>query len=561
MPRIAKPKNVAALSLCCSLLTIAGCGGGGSSDGGEGTSETPSSSELSVTGVTPQDGLNGASRQPSISASFNRDLFGASVNSGSINLSIGGDSVQSDVTLDSSGDQVSLVPEQRLLPLGLYSVAVTTSITDIDGNALASEYTWQFRVRDGSWGNPSAIEGKPGTGGNLQLASGGNGIVAGIWSQDFGGKRVIWASKNFAAQDWSEPQVVSSSETESARFPAISVGSNGSLVAAWEQSASSVTGYEIWANQYIPGNGWQAPTRISAAGVGESPQVVIDSQGNAVAVWYQNDGSRFGVWSSHRSISGSWSSPKQIDNGLGSAFMPSLAKFRSNSVTAVWIQNVNGSDQLYTSEYVSGAGWDESDLVHTATNGITRGPVSIATSENGNEVMAWTQQDNALRRVWSARRDNAGTWQTPGPIAPNQGGNASGPKVAISDEGVAVASWYQAEGTLNNILASRLNESGIWQTPAEIDSNSEGGATNPAITVDQLGNFLVTWNEVEGGLSNIWSARYKSEEGWQSSVLIESSDAGDALGSDVVFDGFGNGVALWQQFNGAAYDIATNTFQ
>jgi hypothetical protein len=41
---------------------------------------------------------------------------------------------------------------------------------------------------------------------------------------------------------------------------------------------------------------WGEPVEISNAGNADFPQVALDPNGNAVAVWFQSDGTRFNVW-------------------------------------------------------------------------------------------------------------------------------------------------------------------------------------------------------------------------------------------------------------------------
>ena len=70
---------------------------------------------------------------------------------------------------------------------------------------------------------------------------------------------------------------------------------NGNVIAAWYQNDG--TRNNIWANKYVAGTGWQTPELIETnVGNASSPQVAMDPNGNAIATWQQNDGTRNNIW-------------------------------------------------------------------------------------------------------------------------------------------------------------------------------------------------------------------------------------------------------------------------
>ena len=54
----------------------------------------------------------------------------------------------------------------------------------------------------------------------------------------------------------------------------------------------------MWANRYLPGSGWGTAELIETEDLGDAefPQIAVDPDGNAIAVWYQDDGTRINVW-------------------------------------------------------------------------------------------------------------------------------------------------------------------------------------------------------------------------------------------------------------------------
>ena len=47
---------------------------------------------------------------------------------------------------------------------------------------------------------------------------------------------------------------------------------------------------------------------------------------------------------------------------------------------------------------------------------------------------------------------------------------------------------------------------------------------------------------------------------WHTAQLIETNDAGDALGPHIVYDAAGNAIAVWTQSDGTRFNIWANRF-
>jgi len=68
---------------------------------------------------------------------------------------------------------------------------------------------------------------------------------------------------------------------------------SGNTTVVWTQAGS------IWTNRYTAGVGWGAAISISIGGTSVTePQIVVDSNGDAVAVWQQLDGTQ-NIWANH----------------------------------------------------------------------------------------------------------------------------------------------------------------------------------------------------------------------------------------------------------------------
>ncbi len=97
---------------------------------------------------------------------------------------------------------------------------------------------------------------------------------------------------------WGEASALDfdSDDFGNADAPQIAMNAAGDAVAVWEQYDGSRT--NAWANRYTAGKGWGVPQLIETdnAGDASSPQITLDGDGNALALWLQDDGARDNVW-------------------------------------------------------------------------------------------------------------------------------------------------------------------------------------------------------------------------------------------------------------------------
>ncbi len=94
---------------------------------------------------------------------------------------------------------------------------------------------------------------------------------------------------------WDGAQLLETDNMGSAGFARVAMDPQGNAMAIWEQYGRTRT--KIWSNRYVPGRGWGlaqlVETNDASAFV---PQIALDGEGNALAVWVQGDGAEFGIW-------------------------------------------------------------------------------------------------------------------------------------------------------------------------------------------------------------------------------------------------------------------------
>ena len=300
-----------------------------------------------VTAVSPLSGAVGVPRNSVISGTFSEALLGTSIVANSLTLS----GATGTVALDASTESVTLTPDSNLKILTTYSATLSEDISNLTGDLMGTDYNWSFTTEDGDWGAAEPIE-----------------------TDNAGG----------------------------AYLPQIAVDSIGNAMAVWYQSDGTV--YNIYANRFDGTNPGAAELiETDNAGTALRPQIAFDSSDNAIAVWYQSDGTRNNIWA-NRFNGTSWGTAELIEAGDASnAAYPQIAFDSSGNAIAVWDQYYGTRYNIWANRF-DGASWGSAELIEAgdAGNAIHS---QIAFDSSGNAVAVWTQWDGTRYNVYANRFD------------------------------------------------------------------------------------------------------------------------------------------------------------
>ena len=119
--------------------------------------------------------------------------------------------------------------------------------------------------------------------------------------------------------------------------PVVSMNAAGKAVAVWEVWNGAY--YSIFANRFIPGTGWGTAQAIeSTANYSVSPTVAVDGAGNAIATWYEEDGSTYHVYAAQFSTTLGWLPPFSVETSANWAIYPSVAMDAGGNGVVTWIE-------------------------------------------------------------------------------------------------------------------------------------------------------------------------------------------------------------------------------
>lgn len=164
------------------LFALAACGGGGGgpsntgSGGGGGTGGGTDTTPPSVVTTTPVDTTAGVAFNAVISATLSEVIDPATVSSNSLSVRQGATLISGSAVV--SGSTVTFRPENALRSGLTYTATLDAGVTDLAGNALGTNFSWQFTVADYNVAFVTSVSGN----GNLSSwadANGKTGLAAG----------------------------------------------------------------------------------------------------------------------------------------------------------------------------------------------------------------------------------------------------------------------------------------------------------------------------------------------------------------------------------------------
>ena len=195
-------------------------------------------------------------------------------------------------------------------------------------------------VADTGWGIAELVETDNSSAMNPKVGVDGSGNAIAVWIQYDDPGVNIWSNLYVAGTGWGTAELIETDNSSSASEQQIGVDDSGNAVAVWIQYDDP--GINIWSNRYVAGTGWGTAQLIETDNSGDAggPQVGVDGSGNAIAVWGQSDGTRSNIWANRYVAGTGWGTAELIEtDNRGSAWYPQVGVDGSGNAVAVWYQN------------------------------------------------------------------------------------------------------------------------------------------------------------------------------------------------------------------------------
>jgi len=371
-------------------------------------------------------------------------------------------------------------------------------------------WTNRYNKETDNWTTASLIENTVAEGSaqfpQIAMDKNGNGLV--VWKQNQGFNYSIWSSYyNFSDSTWSDAQLIGIVDEASVAYSEVVFDNQGNAIAVWNQTDGDEN--SIWANRYSAiNNSWGIAEAIEQT-IDDTyePKIAIDNNGNALVIWHQRDGAVKSIWANRYSaINNSWGTPVVIETGDGDARLADgvsnaqIAIDTAGNGIAVWSQNDGTEDSIWVNRYdFATTSWGAASLIENDA-GYARAP-KVAMDSHGNAMVLW-YQDNGVVDTTRFNRYSVITnsWGTASEIEAGAG-HAYEQQIAFDASNNALAVWKQADGGVFSIRVIRYEAaSNSWGASMKIESDS-GQVDYPQFSIDGFGNAWAIWQQDDSALS------------------------------------------------------------
>ncbi len=252
------------------------------------------------------------------------------------------------------------------------------------------------------------VAGPPDVAPNVAYDANGNAML--IWTQRpdtvAGSKYNVYAAYYSAATTTLGPAVEVDTlpgSAESTQLVTTSISGTVRFAAVWAQRPTTDAGAvrDIYSRTYNPAtSAWvgSAAPMDTATGDASSPRAAVQpGAANSVLVWLQNDGSTWRVYSRYFAEGAPLPPVIQVSSGTGRAKNPQVVMDTAGNAIAVWEQEDHSCgvppdpcSSIYASRYQPAVGWGTPVLLETDDSGDAASPW-LALDNEGNAFAIWIQ--------------------------------------------------------------------------------------------------------------------------------------------------------------------------
>lgn len=300
----------------------------------------------------------------------------------------------------------TMTPQVAVDPHG-DAMVVWTYYDDIDHHFLVQA---DRRLAGGSWEAPVQLSAFGQGAANPQVAFDAQGDAVAVWDRYDGSHSIVQAARLRAGSSvWELPAVNLSAAGGDAREEQVALDSQGDAIAVWTRTDAS--GNSIIQTSERPASigSWKLPaTNLSATDQSAFyPAVAISPQGNAVAVWSGDVGGDAIVQASSRpSGDGVWQPPQDLPAAGDQAYSPQVGIDSDGNAVAVWQNSSGGVGSIDSAARPAGSGTWQGALGISAAGGSSQ--AQFAFDSHGNGVAVWTLDNGTNAFTQAAGLDAAG---------------------------------------------------------------------------------------------------------------------------------------------------------
>jgi hypothetical protein len=362
----------------------------------------------------------------------------------------------------------------------------------------------------------------------------------------------------------------------------VAMDDKGSAVVVWQQNLGGVSC--IFGRAYSSDNGW-GPTTFLGDYIGQregTPIVKMDRTGNAIVVWFRQDGSTTAAICNEYIHDSGWLCPTSVANN---PYDLDLSMDPAGEVSLVYskFDFSNSHFYIYSKTYNINDGWSGDVKIYEYSQGDIFSPRISSSSPDSKYLVwieSWTDNGWQFRRVCSAKHTNEIGWALLGTIG--GGGNPFQVTLSTNINDAALATWCQViygwdNGNFIQEFAAIFHD-GHWTEPVAI-SNQVHSIDKSSSAMDALGNAILIWAESSDSGSDLVWARFDNQTGWSPPQVMDDnfpgltpypwqggSEIGAAYEPTIIMSSSGTALTSWHYLSKLGpnyeryYSVATNRF-
>ncbi len=370
------------------------------------------------------------------------------------------------------------------------------------------------------------------------IAQNTSGDAAAVWIKKSGTHRHVFGSCfDHSAKQWTAPVQLDTANSN-ANNPAVAINDSGQMFAAWNQPDNNNHQQIFVIKRNAPTcNGTNAPNMITNGSNDSTlPQISIDNDGAALAVWTTGSTTLYGAY--YAPDSDSWFPvPNPINSNVTATF--DLSVDRDGNGFVVWRENGSGSKlDIFGRFYKkSDHSWTAAQQIDDAS--VDAGIPDAALNADGKGWVVYPQGNT----VYARRIDAAALSMDAASVHIADADTAANAHVGIDAAGDAMAIWTQNDSGKTNLYALHCKSSTGWETAAtRLEKNDAHPVEYPQLSVSANADAAVVW--LNHG--SVYANRYRADKKeWQSEESLIEQQNDSARYPKIVSDGDGSFTALW----------------
>jgi len=288
--------------------------------------------------------------------------------------------------------------------------------------------------------------------------------------------------------------------------------------------------------------------------------VSSDAAGNFVITWMHDPTGFFDVniYAQRYSSAGAALDTNfkvNTDGGGNSHFSPAISSDAAGDFVITWWDDRNGNSDIFAQRYSSaGTALDTNFKVNTNAGTSNQIWPAVSSDTAGNFVICWEDFRNGNYDIYAQRYSSSGAALDTNFRVNTDAGSFQqhSPAVSGDADGNFVIVWIdrRKDGATHEVYAQRYSSTGaVVDTNFRVNTDAwTGSYSDPAVSSDANGNFVICWNDIRNGNADIFVQRYSSSGALIGTNLKVNTDAGTAYQNypAVSSDAAGNLVITWE---------------